>query len=106
MRRSFSSAKGCCALNQGELIIQPGFDVSPIDTTGAGDTFCGVLGAALSQGESMAQAMRRACAAAALACTRMGAQSSIPGRAEVDALLAQQSADDARLATLRSYVGA
>lgn len=97
-------ARGCCALNQGELIVQNGFDVSPVDTTGAGDTFCGALGAALSRGEVLAQAMRRACAAAALACTRMGAQNSIPERSEVEALLARQSADDARLAALRSHV--
>ena len=97
-------ARGCCALNQGELIVQPGFDVSPVDSTGAGDTFCGVLGAALSQGEDLAQALRRACAAAALACTRMGAQSSIPERAEVEALLAQQRASDAAQAALRAYL--
>jgi len=86
-------ALGCVARAATAMLHQPGFAVEPLDTTAAGDTFCGVLVAALSRGEAMPQAMRRACAAAALACTRIGAQPSIPTRAEVDAFLDLAGAD-------------
>lgn len=80
--------RGCIARTPTDRIRQPGFAVQPVDTTAAGDTFCGVLVAALSQGHDLADALRRASAAAALACTRPGAQDSIPTVREVDALLA------------------
>jgi ribokinase len=58
-----------------------------VDTTGAGDAWCGVLAAALDRGLPLAAAMRRASAAAAIACTRTGAAASCPTAAETDALL-------------------
>lgn len=64
----------------------PAFPVQVVDTTGAGDAWCGVLAAALGRGLPMEAAMRRASAAAALACTRPGA--AMPAAAETDALLA------------------
>lgn len=88
-------ARGACARVNGQFVLQPGFQVTPIDTTAAGDTFCGALVAALASEADFASALRRACAAAALACTRLGAQSSIPVRDEVDAFLAAQPAPDA-----------
>lgn len=81
--------RGCCARIDGELILQDAFAVMPVDTTAAGDTFCGVLVAALDRGMSMAQALRWANAAGALACTRHGAQSSIPAHAELLDFLSQ-----------------
>jgi ribokinase len=100
-------AHGCCARQQGQWQLQAAFAVSPVDTTGAGDTFCGSLCAALSQGQDMAQALRYASAAGALACTRLGAQSSIPEAAEVRALLVDQNDTNtpAHLAALRSLCG-
>lgn len=80
-------ARGCCARQHGEVFLQSGFKVHAVDTTAAGDTFCGAFAAALHGGESLPSALRYACAASALACTRLGAQSSIPQRAEVEALL-------------------
>ncbi|MBY5922032.1 ribokinase [Ferrimonas balearica] len=68
----------------------PGFVVEAVDTTGAGDTFNGAMVTALLEGESMDKAIRFGQAAAALSVTRMGAQSSIPIRDEVMALLARQ----------------
>ncbi|WP_137178382.1 ribokinase [Roseomonas sp. AR75] len=65
----------------------PAFPVTPVDTTGAGDCFCGVLCAGLDRGLTMQQAMRRASAAASLACTRPGAASAMPTASETDALL-------------------
>ncbi len=79
--------RGCCARVAGELILQDAFAVVPVDTTAAGDTFCGVLVAGLGTGLSMPEALRQANAAGALACTKLGAQSSIPTHAELQAFL-------------------
>ena len=81
--------EGCVARSGQHRFVQAAFPVKVLDTTGAGDTFCGTLVAALSQGEAMPDALRRASAAAALACTSLGAQSSIPTAQAVAALLAQ-----------------
>lgn len=59
--------------------------IRPVDTVGAGDTFCGYLAAALAAGQPLADAMALACRAGALACLKSGAQASIPERREVEA---------------------
>ncbi|MGE8231895.1 MAG: ribokinase [Stenotrophomonas sp.] len=84
-------ARGCLARIDGQIVVQPAFSISPLDTTAAGDTFCGTLIARLAQAEPLQQALLAASAASALACTRLGAQSSIPEHAEVQALLADAS---------------
>lgn len=61
--------------------------VTPVDTVGAGDTFCGYLAAVLAEGRPLAEAMRRAAAAGSLACLKPGAQPSIPFAADVAAAL-------------------
>jgi ribokinase len=98
-------ARGCCALVGNQYLVQPAFSVEPVDTTGAGDTFCGVLVAALDQGDSMAKAMRLASAASALACTQPGAQSAIPARSAVNTLLDSQADAPAAHAALRQFCG-
>lgn len=65
-----------------------GLTITPVDTVGAGDTFCGYFAAALEAGEDLSTALRRAAVAGSLACLKPGAQPSIPTRAEVDAALA------------------
>lgn len=65
----------------------PAFEVEAVDTTAAGDVFSGTLAVALAEGRSFAEAARFANAAAALSVTKMGAQLSAPGRAEIDDLL-------------------
>ena len=65
----------------------PAFPVEAVDTTGAGDAFNGALAMGLAVGGSYEQALPLANAAAALACTKRGAQTSFPGRAEVEAFL-------------------
>lgn len=81
-------AWGSCARTRGEWLLQPAFEVDAVDTTGAGDTFSGVFVASISQGHRFADALRRASAASALACTRLGAQTSVPSAKEVEQLLA------------------
>jgi ribokinase len=98
--------RGSVARLGNNYFVQPAFDVAAADTTGAGDTFCGVLVAALDLGDPMELAMQKASAAAALACTQPGAQSSIPTNQAVEAFLATQrnpSADS--LDALRTYCG-
>lgn len=85
--------RGCCARSGGQFLVQDGYAVTPVDTTAAGDAFCGVLVASLGQGQSLPEALRRANAAGALACTRPGAQSSIPARAELDEFLLRHGPD-------------
>ncbi len=63
--------------------------VTVVDTTAAGDSFVGAFAAALDAGLSFAEALRHGTAAGSLACTRAGAQTSIPWKTEIDALLAQ-----------------
>jgi ribokinase len=65
----------------------PGRKVTVVDTTGAGDCFCGVLAAEMAAGASVEDAARVANGAAALAVTRLGA-SSMPTRSDFEALLA------------------
>ncbi len=98
--------RGACARARGRFHLQPGFHVTAVDTTAAGDTFCGALVAALNDGMALPEALRRASAAGALACTRLGAQSSIPTRAEVDGFLRAQPATKADAAReLAAYCG-
>lgn len=65
----------------------PAYSVHMRDTTGASDCFAGVLTAALAAGAALDVAVRRAAVAAALSSTRVGAQSSMPARSEIDAAL-------------------
>jgi ribokinase len=61
--------------------------IKPVDTTGAGDAFVGVLAAALDAKKPMTEALHRASLAAGLACLAVGAQSSQPKAAEIEARL-------------------
>ena len=79
---------GCFADDGVRAQHYPGFQVTAIDSTAAGDTFNAALAVALAEGQDLPAAIRLANAAAAISVTRHGAQASAPGRAEVDALLA------------------
>jgi ribokinase len=76
-------------LSDGGRIVAPALPIDPVDTTGAGDTFAGVLAASLDQGLTLSAGLRRASAAAALTCLAVGAQSAIPDRAAIDAAVAR-----------------
>lgn len=64
-----------------------GFKIAPVDTTAAGDSFTAGLAIARAEGKSWADALRFANACGAIACTRFGAQTSLPKRAEVQRML-------------------
>ncbi|MCX7513342.1 ribokinase [Frateuria sp. STR12] len=78
--------EGAWYREQGEPRHQRGFAVEAIDSTGAGDTFNAALAVFLHEG--LAAAVRKACAAAALSVTRLGAQRGMPRAGELDAFLA------------------
>jgi ribokinase len=65
----------------------PGFAVDAIDTTAAGDIFCGSLAVAIAEGKSLQEGIRFASAASAICVTRLGAQPSAPDRREIDQFL-------------------
>ena len=76
---------GAKAATGDSLIHVPALKVKPVDTVGAGDTFCGYLAAGLDAGLDLEAAMRRAAVAASLACLTAGAQPAIPPAKDVDA---------------------
>jgi len=67
----------------GKLIHVPAMPIKPVDTVGAGDTFCGYFAASLDEGLDFEASLRRAAVAGSLACLKQGAQPSIPSNAEV-----------------------
>ncbi|OKB66012.1 ribokinase [Serratia marcescens] len=83
-------SRGVWLSENGNGKLVPGFKVRAVDTIAAGDTFNGALVTALLEGKIMADAVRFAHAAAAIAVTRPGAQPSVPWREEIDAFLQQQ----------------
>jgi ribokinase len=80
-------AKGAFAITPSEKVQIPAFQVNAVDTTAAGDTFCGSFAVALTEGKSLKQGLLFASAAAALAVTKMGAQPSAPRRIEIDTFI-------------------
>ena len=80
-------ARGVAVYDGGNVVLLSSHSIECIDSVGAGDAFCGALAAKLARGASLAEAARYGNAAGALACTRAGAEPSMPTAAEVDALL-------------------
>ena len=80
-------ARGALLYSADRQLMVPAPSVTPLDTTAAGDVFNGALVVALAEQKPLPEAVQFACQAAALSVTRMGAQASIPQRAEVDELI-------------------
>jgi ribokinase len=78
-------ADGVVAVRGGNVHRAKGLKIEPVDTVGAGDTFCGYLAASLDAGLDFDAALRRAAVAGSLACLNPGAQPAIPLATEVDA---------------------
>jgi ribokinase len=74
---------GVIAIRDNVLSRAKGLVIEPVDTVGAGDTFCGYFAASLDQGLDFETALRRAAVAGSLACLKAGAQPSIPVADEV-----------------------
>ena len=81
-------AEGAVLLEDGAEVARAAPpDVDAIDGTAAGDAFTACLLVSLLEGREREEALRRACAAGALAASRFGAQPSLPTAAEVDEIL-------------------
>jgi sulfofructose kinase len=83
-----NGAEGVFVRDGGAVVRVPAFPVAAVDTLGAGDTWHGAFVLALAEGMGERDAVRFACAAAAIKCTRPGGRNGAPTRAEVEAFLA------------------
>jgi ribokinase len=79
-------ADGCLVIVGGDTVHVPAVPVRAVDTTAAGDAFCGGLADALAGGATLEDAARRAVRVAAAACLRPGAQASLPTPGDLQAL--------------------
>lgn len=77
-------ADGVVAVREGKVHKASSLKITPVDTVGAGDTFCGYLVASLDAGLDFDAALARAARAGSLACLKPGAQPAIPLAADVD----------------------
>jgi ribokinase len=84
-------AQGAVAVWTDRVFHAPAFPVTPIDTVGAGDCFCGALSALLSEGQPVEQALPLANAAAALATQARGAIPAMPTRAAAEAFATEHA---------------
>jgi ribokinase len=80
--------EGCISWSDGIRRALPALSVSVVDTTAAGDSFCGAFAAALDQGMGLTGALQHGIAAGSLACQTLGAQSSIPDKEAITNALA------------------
>ncbi|HEX2521025.1 MAG TPA: PfkB family carbohydrate kinase, partial [Terriglobia bacterium] len=80
---------GVWLADRGQSRHFPAPKVHAVDTTAAGDTFNGALVTALAEGQPVEKAIPFANCAAALSVTRLGAQTSVPSRREVEEMLAR-----------------
>ena len=82
--------EGALACDQAAALHFPAFPVTVVDTTAAGDAFSGALAVGIAAGGTLEQAIPLAAAAAALTCTKRGAQDSLPHRKDVERFLQSQ----------------
>jgi ribokinase len=85
------AAKGAVVATSDRVQEIAGRRVKAVDSTAAGDCFTGALAVALAEGQDLGPAVSFANAAAAISVTRMGAQTSMPMRADVESLIRQRT---------------
>ena len=88
--------EGALVCQRDRIVHFPAFPVAVVDTTAAGDAFNGALAVGLAAGGTLEEAVPLAGAAAALTCTRRGAQDSLPERADVERFLRSLRAGEGR----------
>ncbi len=88
-------ARGAFVLHENACVIVEAPKVDTMDTTAAGDVFNGALVVSLSEGNDVITATKFACRAAAISVTRMGAQSSVPYRKEMETIIKNKTVSKA-----------
>lgn len=78
---------GALCVSGDSFLTAPALAIDPVDTTGAGDAFCGVFAAALDAGLCLEDALAHGCIAGSLACLKTGAQESLPTAGELSKYL-------------------
>ena len=96
-------ARGALYVNGPEVETVPALEVAAVDTSGAGDAFIGGLAVFLAEGLPLQEAVRRANAVAGLSVTRLGTQSALPTRAELDGFLVEARSGRARVMLRSRY---
>jgi ribokinase len=86
-------SKGAFVMTKSGKVSVSAFKVDAVDTTAAGDTFCGAYAVAMVEEKSEEQCLQFASAAAAISVTRMGAQPSAPTRQEIEDFLSDHGLD-------------
>jgi ribokinase len=79
--------KGAVAVeknNLARIIAVPALSITAVDSVGAGDAFCGAFAEAIDRGDTFENALRRGAVAGSLACTKVGAQTALPNKLEID----------------------
>ena len=84
-------AAGALLVTPCDYLLVPAPVVTPVDTTGAGDSFCGALAEALARGVDLVDAVERAVHAGAVTTTRPGAQPAMPTASDLDAAMVGQT---------------
>lgn len=77
-----------------EIVHVPAHTVDAVDTTGAGDTFCGAFAAAIANEKELSESIRFGNIAAALSVRKRGAQAGMPNRQEVDQIMTKELSHD------------
>jgi ribokinase len=88
-------SRGALLVDRERVVRVPGYRVPVVDTTAAGDAFCGALAVQLARGHALEQAAQFANAAGALATTVAGAEPAMPRLEAVEQLIAANQRDDA-----------
>jgi ribokinase len=76
--------KGSVAVRHGDTFLAPPLKVEPVDTTGAGDAFCGIFAASLLDGHTWLNALHYASVGASLSCLGLGAQGATPTMEDIE----------------------
>ena len=84
-------SEGSCYQDETTFAMQEIYKNTVVDTTGAGDTYCGYLLTCLMEGVPVKEALHMATAASSIAVSRQGAAPSIPKREEVEAFLKERN---------------